>query len=586
MIKKITNMMHDALGNAREFFNEHMKTMLYSPTPSFIMPQTEMLNPKMTKFYQQVFFNLPEYNKLINELYYNTGIIDSWTSSEKDISDTAAYIQTLDEYEKKDILEKINKQLRKNLLIKKHGLEISAKSPAFLKNQYEGGFSLFKRKTENKKEEIKVEKKEEKKGFFSLFKKKKPSTNTEQPRIEEQGKISQNQPDVTGQPRLERLGRIDKNQSISDPTSSEISKVNEAERQRKILEDNAIQAMINNIVDEVLKTNKQIINEKQQRDIKKGLYAKIREDRIKYDNAKRIELMKYLQKELPAIVSEIIYKHNEMKASSNTSSAYEENVEVYVPSFFLKELRKIDEQDEIINYDEEDEKSEGGSEISHDFEGKLDDFKHIAQQKGGLEDIKDQAVIKDQEETIGKVANTILGYTTAQKAVASRIKENEIKKVIHHPVFSPKFAETTLNDRLIFIAVTYIIRGICLFMLDWAINIKMVTTFEQSFNMYLTSYILVFVTLVILVNTSYSQTLNPFKLIFYYINADINGSMRIIVHLAIQLFLLPIMFIAKDKVQGSDNGIDTFEFRQKISRVISSVTMIIWLITSAIAVRL
>jgi hypothetical protein len=307
--------------------------------------------------------------------------------------------------------------------------------------------------------------------------------------------------------------------------------------------------------------------------------------------------MKYLQKELPTIVSEIIYKHNEMKESSNTSSAYEENVEVYVPSFFLKELRKIDEQDEIINYDEEDEKSEGGSDMSNNFEDKLD-FEHIAQQRGGLEEIKDQAVIKDQaaikeqgvikdqEETIGKVANAILGYTTAQKAVASKIKENEIKKVIHHPVFSPKFAETTLNDRLIFIAVTYIIRSICLFMLDWAINIKMVTTFEQSFNMYLTSYILIFVTLVILVNTSYSQTLNPFKLIFYYINADINGSMRIIVHLAIQLFLLPIMFIAKDKVQGSDNGIDTFEFRQKISRVISSVTMIIWLITSAVALRL
>ena len=530
MLKKVKTMMQDALGDASEFFNEHMKSMLYSPSPSFIMPQTEMFNPKMTKFYQQVFFNLPEYNKLINELYYNIGVIDSWKTSEKDISDTAAYIQTLDENEKKDILEKINKELRKNLLVKKHSLEISPNSPTFLKNQFGGGFPFRRRKREEQ-DEFEVE--DTLRNTINEIVDKVVATN----KLLKQ-ELEPNPVNNPKQGILQRQDAFERKVPLANKIKSNIAAV------------------------------------------KNGLFAKLGNywNRVESIQEKRAKLLKYLRKELPAIVTSIIYNNNVKNESYEPEQPmFQKEEEVYMPSFFLRELNKITAQDEILDYDDEDASGD-----ESDVEPAVKSGKSESKQEGGWEGMD------GMDGTFGKVANSLFGggYTNEEKDTARKIKENEIQKVLNHPVFSPKYAETTITDRLIFMAVTYVIRGVCLFMLDWAINIKMVTTFQQAFNLYLTSYILTFLTLVILVNTSYSQTLNPFKLIFYYINTDINGSMRIIVHLAIQLFLLPIMFLAKDKVQGDENGVDTFDFRRKISRVISSVTMIIWLITSAVTLRL
>ena len=608
MLKKVKTMMQDALGDASEFFNEHMKSMLYSPSPSFIMPQTEMFNPKMTKFYQQVFFNLPEYNKLINELYYNIGVIDSWKTSEKDISDTAAYIQTLDENEKKDILEKINKELRKNLLVKKHSLEISPNSPTFLKNQFGGGFPFRRRKREEQDE-------------FEVEDTLRNTINEIVDRVVETNKL------VLKQGMLRRQNA--KRSTLVDDEDEEVVSSNDKHglfniqfpslpfRRRKREEqdefevEDTLRNTINEIVDKVVATNKLLKQELepnpvnnpkqgilQRQDaferkvplankiksniaaVKNGLFAKLGNywNRVESIQEKRAKLLKYLRKELPAIVTSIIYNNNVKNESYEPEQPmFQKEEEVYMPSFFLRELNKITAQDEILDYDDEDASGD-----ESDVEPAVKSGKSESKQEGGWEGMD------GMDGTFGKVANSLFGggYTNEEKDTARKIKENEIQKVLNHPVFSPKYAETTITDRLIFMAVTYVIRGVCLFMLDWAINIKMVTTFQQAFNLYLTSYILTFLTLVILVNTSYSQTLNPFKLIFYYINTDINGSMRIIVHLAIQLFLLPIMFLAKDKVQGDENGVDTFDFRRKISRVISSVTMIIWLITSAVTLRL
>ena len=195
---------------------------------------------------------------------------------------------------------------------------------------------------------------------------------------------------------------------------------------------------------------------------------------------------------------------------------------------------------------------------------------------------------KDRLEEISKELQDGIDKDSEKKAQLEALEDAEVDKIVEHPLFSPKLAETTVTDRIIFIALTYVIRTIALFAVDWALQINMITSFQETFFMYIVLYMLLFVTIVLLVNTEYSEQLNPFKLIFYYLNSDLNGYGRIIVHIVVQLFLIPIIFIAKDKtVQSATfNPNDmTFDTRQQYLGTLTRLSMFLWMISSIIAIR-
>ena len=155
----------------------------------------------------------------------------------------------------------------------------------------------------------------------------------------------------------------------------------------------------------------------------------------------------------------------------------------------------------------------------------------------------------------------------------------------------PIYSKITSNiggiDRIIFIVGTFFIRSIVLFMIEWAINSHMITTFQQCFKSYVVGYISLFLVWVLIANAGENKYEENILLntLFYYINtrAHKSSTWRIGIHILIQVLLLPLLFIIKFKSKPIDQ--DSFEQRRAIYQAISNLTFFTWLITSIIASR-
>lgn len=153
-----------------------------------------------------------------------------------------------------------------------------------------------------------------------------------------------------------------------------------------------------------------------------------------------------------------------------------------------------------------------------------------------------------------------------------------------HPVFNPENEQISMTDRVVFIAVTFMIRGLALFLIDWGINSQLITTFNRAFLYYTLIYFTLFMMWALLVNAGSESENVPLKMAFYYVNWGANGIARILVHLAVQTFLIPIPFIVREPLQGAPDT-TTFEKRRAVYRVLSNFTFFVWVMTSIIALR-
>ena len=152
----------------------------------------------------------------------------------------------------------------------------------------------------------------------------------------------------------------------------------------------------------------------------------------------------------------------------------------------------------------------------------------------------------------------------------------------NNSLYSPKNAEITVTDRIIFIAVCYILRAISLYLVEWGISTQLVTSFQSAFTFYFGIYITLFLMIVILVNSS-DQLF--FRLMFYYMSFD-NGFMRVSLHIIIQMLLIPIPFLVNDtNIQGLNlgSGISTFQQRRSLMHSIENFSLLVWIFVSFIA---
>lgn len=158
----------------------------------------------------------------------------------------------------------------------------------------------------------------------------------------------------------------------------------------------------------------------------------------------------------------------------------------------------------------------------------------------------------------------------------------ELRAYYSDPVVSPDNENITATDRIVFIAMTFIIRGLSLYLVEWAVNTYMVKSFQSAFTMYLLCYLTMFTLWAIMVNKSNSLFL---KMLFYYINTDPHGFGRIAVHFAVQLIIIPIPLIVKTKGYEYTEEEYTFEKRRKTMSILNNFTFFLWAITSVIAIR-
>lgn len=176
------------------------------------------------------------------------------------------------------------------------------------------------------------------------------------------------------------------------------------------------------------------------------------------------------------------------------------------------------------------------------------------------------------------------------KAEANESTEEQrtvVTRYLNDPVVSPENMKIKANDRIIFIAGTFVLRSIALFTVQWGINAYLVRDFKRAFLLYVGTYICLFLLWVILANSQ--REIKFFRLLFFYLCIEPHGLGRIVVHVLIQLLLIPVPFVVRDPTSTVNTDREsatplTVEERQDIMRTIGNFTFIIWILTSFIAV--
>lgn len=177
------------------------------------------------------------------------------------------------------------------------------------------------------------------------------------------------------------------------------------------------------------------------------------------------------------------------------------------------------------------------------------------------------------------------------KDIVSEIESNDVTNI--HQL------DLTKEDKLVFIAITFIIRQIVLWLLDWSLTTNFVVNFTSAFMLYIVIYTLLLLLIMAIVNITYNlPVLNLYTekhsiftsiastLYYFYLipGNEFNDSYRIIFHLGLMYFIVSIAFLVKekDKVNKDSLSYDYTE-KKKIIRVIGDFTLIIWTFTSILA---
>lgn len=171
----------------------------------------------------------------------------------------------------------------------------------------------------------------------------------------------------------------------------------------------------------------------------------------------------------------------------------------------------------------------------------------------------------------------------------NRLKKNteEILQTYNNSVeYGPKVEKVRMSDRLIFVVATYILRAVALFMVEWGVHINYVNSFVKAFTLYFGVYTCIFLVLFILTNASEKDMV--FRMLFFYINtqsAGGKGLLRAILHIVCIMFLFPIPFIVREYREMKNKTL-SFTDKRAIINAVNKFTMLTWILTSIIALRL
>ena len=165
---------------------------------------------------------------------------------------------------------------------------------------------------------------------------------------------------------------------------------------------------------------------------------------------------------------------------------------------------------------------------------------------------------------------------------------------------SPDRLNITFIDRCIFIGVTFLLRLLSLSLVYWGLNSNLINNFKNAFMYYTLIYILFFVFIIGLVNIIFyypifellgNPSINYIPNILFYFYTHINGYSRLILHIVILLLLLFIPFIlslddSKRKYVNENMNISyNFKLKDKIYKTISNFSLVIFALTSIVAIN-
>lgn len=210
---------------------------------------------------------------------------------------------------------------------------------------------------------------------------------------------------------------------------------------------------------------------------------------------------------------------------------------------------------------------------------------------------------------IEQLSNDIDTYNTFSVEDREDNKDAILKKIKdfeNDPQNPLEELEITLDDRIVFIIATFFIRYITLLMVQWCIDINIITSFYEGFIYYAVIYIILFWFVVLFINIdnsydvkymNFNGIINSIRSLFFYFYMGTNGISRLLIHtsLIILLIVIPIILNIKKKPEFNDeaNHDDTvatvkllnYDERKQLSKTLTLFTMFIWLFTSIIATK-
>ena len=207
---------------------------------------------------------------------------------------------------------------------------------------------------------------------------------------------------------------------------------------------------------------------------------------------------------------------------------------------------------------------------------------------------------------LNDVSDLLISPIDAANAKKTIPRQEMIKKVKnvynnYKDTLSPDNLKITMIDRIIFITTTFILRFIALMLIDWGLNTNLINSFHRAFYIYCIIYIVFFIFIAMIVNVIvYYPIMELFSNagitqipnMFYYFYVYTNGSARLLLHLFIIILLLFIPYVIDiDKIQLSKIDENTknisydYEKKTKIYDAISLFSLIVWILTSVIAIK-
>lgn len=244
--------------------------------------------------------------------------------------------------------------------------------------------------------------------------------------------------------------------------------------------------------------------------------------------------------------------------------------------------------------------------IENYFENRMDNIEEEGESSSSMKDIQklkrklalnpltQEIVITEKEKgkkieggDISQLKKKLgLGEGELQLTNDDKKDDKIVKKYIESPFYSPNNEKVNMTDRLIFVVLTYIIRSLALFLVEWGIYTGYITDFNQAFGLYFGMYASILFLTLFLTNGKKDDMI--FRLLFFYINTqsdDGRGVLRIIVHIFCILLLLPIPLVVREYREFKPKEILSFKEKSKMLNGIQTFSLYSWILTSVVAIN-
>ena len=266
-------------------------------------------------------------------------------------------------------------------------------------------------------------------------------------------------------------------------------------------------------------------------------------------------------------------------------------------------LSKVDVNSENYSQNKKNKLEELNKRILSILENKTNnniDTSKISQKNEALKDITDKFVGGSNTKYLDDYSNK-LEKISDNKNTSDTTKISKYKTVlndIENIVNPAKTLNITREDKILFIIITFIIRLICIKLVEWSINMNYSNNFINTYILYTIIYLIILFIILCIVNITYNYNINSViygstgfstlanSLYYFYIipGASFSRNNRLFIHsiLLIIFSLIPIGL----KSNNDDNEIDyDYAEKRKTINMISNYTFAVWIFTSIIAMN-